>query len=116
MGKLEDLIAWQKAMDLTEVVYTSTSTLPREEEFGLKSQMRRAAVSVPSNIAEGWGRGGGSLFVHLDVAYGSLLELKTQILLCLRLGYLKQLQTNALLEACEESSRLVVGLKRGMKK
>lgn len=83
-----DLIVWQHAMDATELVYAFASKLPGDERFGLKSQMCRAAVSVPSNIAEGWGRGSSSdrqLLSYLRIARGSLFELETQLELAPRL-------------------------------
>src|SRR6476659_1156091 len=85
----QDLVAWQKAMDLVELVYGATRGFPREEVYGLTSQVRRAAVSVPSNIAEGQGRASTKEFLHhLSIARGSLFEVETQVLVAQRLGYL----------------------------
>jgi len=85
-----DLLAWREAMDLVEVVYRDTAGLPKEEMFGLTAQIRRAAVSVPSNIAEGAGRNSsGELVQFLGIACGSLAALETQLELAIRLGYLK---------------------------
>lgn len=82
----KDLIVWQRAMELGEEVYRATSRLPEEEKFGLKSQMRRCAVSIPSNIAEGKKRGSiGDYVQFLRVADGSAAELETQILVAQRL-------------------------------
>ncbi|HEX5499444.1 MAG TPA: four helix bundle protein, partial [Thermomicrobiales bacterium] len=73
-----NLLVWQRAMDLVDVVYDATATWPRDELFGLVSQARRAAVSVPSNIAEGRGRIGPAEYVHhLSIAHGSLCEIET---------------------------------------
>jgi len=84
----KQLDTWQQAMQLVKMVYDITATFPREEMFGLTSQMRRAAVSVPSNIAEGAGRRGSKEFAHfLDIARGSLAELDTQIEIAIMLGY-----------------------------
>src|SRR3954468_12430988 len=84
-----DLIAWQKAMDLVEQVYRLTRAFPREELYGLTNQVRRASVSIPSNIAEGQGRGvGGEFAHHLRIANGSRQEVETQILLGVRLGFI----------------------------
>ena len=83
-----DLIVWQHAMEVAELIYAFTSKLPGDERFGLVSQMCRAAVSVPSNIAEGWGRGTSSdrqLLSFLRIARGSLFELETQLELAARL-------------------------------
>ena len=108
-----DLIAWQKAMMLAEVVYETTQRLPREERYGLTSQMRRAAVSIPSNIAEGEGRGTDGQFLHgLMVSYGSLRELETQVLLSKRLRFLKEAKTRSVLDQCDEVGRLLNGLMR----
>ena len=84
-----DLIAWQKAMDFVGDIYTSTNIFPTSEQFGLISQLRRAAVSIPSNIAEGQGRiSKGEFKQFLGNARGSLLEVETQILISRKLGYL----------------------------
>lgn len=76
--KYSELIVWQKAIELTQEVYTATRRFPKEEVYGLTSQLRRAAVSVPSNTAEGQGRKSTSEFLHhLSIAYGSLMEVET---------------------------------------
>jgi four helix bundle protein len=83
------LVAWQKSMDLVEEIYELTGTFPREEVYGLTSQLRRAAISVPSNIAEGAaGRSRVQFKNYLSVAIGSLNELATQIEIALRIGYI----------------------------
>ncbi|HKC66104.1 MAG TPA: four helix bundle protein, partial [Pyrinomonadaceae bacterium] len=83
-----ELIVWQKAMDLVEGIYAATKQFPKEEIYGLTSQIRRAAVSIPSNIAEGQGRKSINEFLHhLSIAYGSLREVETQILIAERLLY-----------------------------
>lgn len=85
----KDLLVWQKSMEIVAQVYRITRELPAAEQWGLVSQMRRAAVSVPSNIAEGYGRQAtGEYRHHLSISRGSLLELETQVLLCEKLGYL----------------------------
>ena len=84
----KDLIVWQKSLDLADAVYVLTRSFPKEEIYGLISQMRRCAVSIPSNIAEGSGRKTKKEFVRfLAIAYGSALELETQLLLSQRFGY-----------------------------
>lgn len=86
----KDLIIWQKAMEATCLLYNVAKKLPKEETFALGSQMRRAAVSIPSNIAEGYGRQSNKEHLHfLTISRGSIYELETQLLLCLKLGYLK---------------------------
>ena len=85
-----DLLVWQEGMQLAKEVYSATVMFPKEEIYGLTSQMRRAAVSVPSNIAEGSARGGKKeLHQFLMIARGSLMELETQVLLSKDLGYIK---------------------------
>ena len=77
-----DLIAWQRGMDVAQLVYEVSASCPKEEIFGLVSQMRRSAVSIPSNIAEGQGRKSSKEFQHhLSIAHGSLCEMETQIVL-----------------------------------
>jgi len=111
----QDLLAWQKSMDLCEVVYKSTQTMPPDERFGLTSQLRRAAVSIPSNIAEGQGRGSdGQFLVHLRISYGSLRELETQVLLAKRLGFMSDEQSGMLLEQSSEVGRLLNGLMKSI--
>ena len=84
-----DLAAWREAMTLAESVYRQTAGFPREEVYGLTSQVRRAAVSIPSNIAEGAGRNSSrELLQFLGIACGSVAELDTQLELAVRLGYL----------------------------
>lgn len=97
IGRFTDSVGWQRAMDLCEAIYFVTRVFPREEQFGLTNQLRRAAVSVPSNIAEGQGRLTTGEFVHfLGIARGSVQEVQTQLQLAMRLGYGQQEQ---LLEA-----------------
>lgn len=89
MSDHRNLIAWREAMSLVEVVYRDTENFPRDEVFGLRAQIRRAAVSVPSNIAEGSGRNStGELRQFVGIACGSLAELETQLELAVRLGFL----------------------------
>jgi four helix bundle protein len=106
-----DLLVWQKSMLLAHAIYRSTGGFPKSEIFGLTGQMRRAAVSVPSNIAEGHGRlTDGSMRVFLAQARGSLFELETQIELASGLGYLKSDTGKELLENCREIGRMLNGL------
>ena len=89
----KDLDVWNKAMDLVENIYTCTKDFPKEEVYGLSSQIKRAAVSVPSNIAEGAGRKGNKEFIQfLYISMGSLSEVETQILLAKRLGFIENVQ------------------------
>lgn len=87
----KDLRVWQQSIELVSSVYMITKTFPKEEIFGLVSQMRRAAVSVPSNIAEGYARGTDKEKVHfLRISSGSMSEVETQLIICLKLGYINQ--------------------------
>jgi four helix bundle protein len=98
-------------MDLVETVYRLTGNLPPAEQWGLISQMRRAAVSVPSNIAEGYGRQAtGEYRHHVSIGRGSLLELETQILLSIRLKYVQQADAEPLLMEIDEISRMLATL------
>jgi four helix bundle protein len=106
-----DLLVWQKAMNLVEEAYRFTEDFPRNEEFGLKSQMRRAAVSVPTNIAEGQGRRHPKVFREfVNIAQGSLSELETQIELALRLHFLSPPQCESLGVQCQEVGKMLHGL------
>jgi four helix bundle protein len=110
----KDLRVWQSAMLLVEDVYRLTSAFPREEQFGLTSQMRRAAVSVPSNIAEGSARSGTKeLLYFLGVATGSLAELDTQIDLSLRLKYCSDV--TSIQSRLDEVSALTLALMKSLK-
>ena len=107
----QELIVWQKAMDLVVNVYQITKGFPREETYGLTNQIRRAAVSIPSNIAEGQGRNTAKEFQRfLAVAYGSLQETETQLMLSRRLGYIDEAQETVILAHCAEVARLINGL------
>ena len=103
-----DLIAWQKGMDLVCMTYEMTKLLPPEERYGLQSQMRRAAISIPSNVAEGWDRSTGDYLRHLQIARGSTHELSTQAEACDRLGFSGEWP--ALVDAIEEDARILNGL------
>ena len=110
-----DLIAWQKAMDLAVAVYKATDTFPRGEMYCLAGQMRRAATSVPSNIAEGQGRGATKEYLRfLRIARGSVQELETQLILAHRLGYVPQPTVDRLLADAVEVSRIVSGFARSL--
>jgi four helix bundle protein len=111
----KQLIAWQKAMNLVVNLYRATGVLPREEMFGLTSQLRRAAVSIPSNTAEGEARGTTRDFLRfLHMALGSCSEVETQIMLTRRLGYITEQVADELLLDISEVGRLVNGLIRSL--
>ena len=104
-----DLKAWQEGMELAKEVYSVTALFPKEEIYGLTSQMRRSAVSVPSNIAEGAARGGNKEFLHfLVISRGSLMELETQIILSHKLGFINNHEL--LLEKVNKVFALLNGL------
>ena len=109
----EELIVWQKAMQLAKMVYGIQKQLPKEEVYGLGDQIRRAAVSIPSNIAEGFGRDTEKEFRHfLSIARGSLFETKTQLQLAEDLGFLHC--ENDLLLLFDEVAKLINGLWRSL--
>jgi four helix bundle protein len=111
-----ELLVWQRAMDLAARVYQLTNLLPSGERFGLQSQIRRAAVSIPSNIAEGKGRWHLKEFLHsLSMARASLQELETQLELMLRLGYSRQEETEQLLSEAAELGRMLAGLMKSVR-
>lgn len=109
-----ELIAWQKAMLMVTYVYETTQSFPNDEKFGLVSQIRRSAVSVPSNIAEGQARNTTGEFIQfLGIARGSTAELTTQLLIAANLGYLTESETA--LKKVEEVGRLLSGLIKSLK-
>ena len=109
----EELVVWQKAMLLAKSVYVLQKQLPKEEVYGLGDQIRRAVVSIPSNVAEGFGRESKSEFKHfLSIARGSLYEVKTQLQLAESLGYL-QVDANVL-ELAADVGKLLNGLSRSL--
>jgi four helix bundle protein len=110
-----DLVAWQKSMDLVVEIYSSTQNFPRAETYGLIAQLRRAAVSIPSNIAEGHDRlSTGEFKQFLGYARGSLVGVETQILISQRLGYLEPSQSTKLLERIAEIAKILNGLLRSL--
>ncbi len=109
------LVAWQKSMDLVVLVYDATKSFPKEETYGLTSQMRRSAVSAPSNIAEGAaGRSNDQFKNYLSIAIGSLNELNTQIEISLRVGFLSQHKSDELQKLLDECLAVTYGLKRSL--
>jgi four helix bundle protein len=109
------LLAWQKSMDLVEEIYALTKTFPREEIYGLTSQLRRAAVSVPSNIAEGAaGRSPVQFRNYLSVAIGSLNELATQLGIALRIGYLDASRLSVAEAHIDECLAVTYGLRKSL--
>ncbi|MBL8887577.1 MAG: four helix bundle protein [Phycisphaerales bacterium] len=110
-----DLVAWQKAMDLGLLIYRLTASLPDHERFGLISQLRRASVSVASNIAEGYGRGSTQDYLRfLRVARGGLFEIDTQCLFALRLSYITQAAHEEANKRIHECGKILQGLIRSI--
>ena len=117
INSYRDLKVWQEAMTLTEGCYRFTGEFPREELYGLTSHIRRAAVSVAANIAEGYGRNSMGAYVNfLRVAQGSLKELETHLLLSQRLGFGASETAGALLAKCDSIGRMLLALVRGILK
>ena len=110
MKTYREIIAWKKSMKLVKNIYRLTDSLPKDEKFGLISQIRRAAVSIPSNIAEGFGRRSDKSFLNfLSIAVGSLYELKTQIEICYELSYINKSNFKLINDDLEEVERLLIG-------
>ncbi len=111
-----DLRVWQHGMDLVVHCYHATKSLPGHERYGLTSQIRRSAVSIPSNIAEGHGRSHtGQYAEHVSIANGSFKELETQVLIAGRLGFLGRDVEADLLEQTDDLGRMLRGLLRRLK-
>ena len=110
-----DLKVWQISLDLTETLYRVTASWPNDERFGLVSQVRRAAVSVPANIAEGAGRRTSGEFAHfIGIARGSLAELETLLIIARRLDYVDESVHRALFDELLELGRMATGLLRSL--
>ena len=116
MIRYRNLTIWEKGMALAERVYARTEKFPRSEMYGLTSQVRRAAVSIPSNIAEGKAIGGQNYPRHLKLALGSQAELETQIDLARRLKILSEADAAELMEHASEVGRMLVGLLNALPK
>ena len=111
-----ELTVWQKSIDWVEQIYQASKSFPPEERFGLTSQIRRAAVSVPSNVAEGAARSGTREFLQfLSVASGSLAEVETQLILAQRMNMLTEAEYEALMQEADELGWMLGGLKRSLR-
>lgn len=107
----KDLKVWQKSMDLAVEIYSLVRRLPKEEQYSLADQMRRAVVSIPSNIAEGKNRNSLKEFKQfLSIARGSVAELETQLILCNKINYLTEEETENAVKMCQEVGRMLYGL------
>jgi len=108
-----DLKVWQIAVDVVEAVYRLTLKFPKYEVFGIAQQVQRAAVSVPSNIAEGHARASTKEFLHyISIALGSLAELETQLIVATRLQYLKTQELDSILQQTDETGKMLRGLQK----
>ena len=104
----KDLLIWQKCIVLVKTIYTNLESFPKDEIFGLQSQIKRAAVSIPSNIAEGWGRNSTISYIHfLKIARGSLFELETQIIIANELNFISDLKFNEITQIITEESKML---------
>ncbi len=111
-----DLDVWQRAMDLVVLVYQMLDTLPKHQDFVLKQQMQRCAISIPSNIAEGRQRSSRNEFAHfIDIAKGSTAELQTQLEICQRLRYISTENADLLYRLSENIMRMLHKLKASLK-
>jgi four helix bundle protein len=115
MFNFEKLELWRKAIDFADFIYTETRTFPDSERFGLTSQMRRAAVSISSNIAEGTSRHSRDDYARsLEIATGSVFEIVSQSFIAQKQGYLSESNRQRLYAAAEEQSRMLSGLRRSL--
>jgi len=112
-----DLVVWQKGMDLAAACYRLTKSFPREELYGMTSQIRRAAASVPANIAEGHGREHRNEFVRfLQIAQGSLKEVETHLILAARVQLTTEVEIQPILEQCDQLGRQLHALIRSLQR
>src|SRR6266702_6602811 len=115
--RYQDLRVWQASMELVVEIYRASESFPKRETYGLTAQCRRAAVSLPSNVAEGHGRKHlGDYLHHLSIANGSLMELETQILIAGRMGYVSREVEERILAQGAEVGRMLSGLARALRK
>lgn len=111
MSEFTKLVAWQKSIDLVETIYRTTKRFPPDEKFNLVDQIRRCAISIPSNIAEGHGRKTNREFIHfLRIAYGSSSELETQLIISHRLKMISDKDYNPIRASLEEIRKMINGL------
>lgn len=113
MNKFKELKVWQKSIQLVTKIYLVTSKFPKEELYGLTSQMRRCAISIPSNIAEGAGRGSKKEFSHfLDIAKGSSFELETQLIISKELRFSHHSIIDEITVELDEIQKMITGLQK----
>ena len=113
VNSYRELIVWQKAMDLVVEIYRLVKLLPKDERYALSDQMRRSAVSIPSNIAEGHTRNSTKEYIQfLSIAKGSDAELQTQLSICSRLGYLTSEQISNAIDLSEEVGKMISSIQK----
>ena len=116
MHNFKDLKFWQKAVDLSVLIYKTTATFPTEEKFGLVSQLRRASVSIASNIAEGASRNGDREFLHfLSLSTGSAFEIETQLIIANKLNYITETELETLLLYVTEIQKMIYSFSKKIK-
>ncbi|MGW8257530.1 MAG: four helix bundle protein [Thermoguttaceae bacterium] len=116
INSYQELKVWQLGMALTKEIYLLTKRFPQQEIYGLTSQLQRAAVSVPANIAEGHARGSTKEFIrHVSIAQGSLAELETHLLIAAELGYCTRSMIEQTLKRCSEESKMLSSLRKSLK-
>ena len=116
MNKFKDLKIWQKAIQLVVKVYSESALFPQEEIYGITSQIRRSAVSIPSNIAEGAGRNSKKEFSHfLSIAKGSSFKLETQLIISKELGLLNKIVFDSVISELNEVQKMITGLQKNIK-
>lgn len=117
MKSYKELVVWQKSMELVVLVYNITNTFPNGERFGLVSQMRRSAVSIPSNIAEGYGRKSKKENAYfVNVAYGSATELDTQVIISHRLKFIKQSEMSSVGSTLSQVQKMLYSYRRSLRR
>ncbi|WP_159799297.1 four helix bundle protein [Flavobacterium sp. MK4S-17] len=113
----KDLLIWQKGIELVKAIYKCFESFPKDEIFGLQSQMKRAVISVPSNIAEGWGRNSTKNYIQfLRIARGSLFELETQLIIARELNFLSEVKFNEISGLITEESKMLNAFIRSIDK
>ena len=116
MNTHKDLIVWKKGIELVKTIYLITDSFPKSEQFGLVSQMRRCAISIPSNIAEGCGRNSDKELIHfLFIALGSSSELETQMIISVELNFLENEKATECLNLLNEIIRMITSLIKSLK-
>ena len=117
MNKFKDLKVWKMAMELVVEIYNLSAKFPKEEKYNLASQIKRAAISIPSNIAEGAGRNSNKEFLHfLGIASGSSFELQTQIIHTRDLNLIENIQAETIISTIDEIRKVIYGLQQHLKK